>query len=175
MRLARIALIAVFSLLCAPLWAQEASIATLDEKNGFRGARFGTAVTEFKDLKLIEDGYWKFFRRTNEVLYLGGGELTEVGYGFYKDELGAVIVKAAGSLNCESVLHALTASYGKATQPDKGVKSYFWDGRKVTLSFDHDEQSNTCYATFISVQEHERATADEQMAAEQNKRQLPNP
>ena len=30
------------------------------------------------NLRLLEDGYWKFFRKTDEPLSFGGGQLTEV-------------------------------------------------------------------------------------------------
>src|SRR5881628_3314093 len=122
MRLARIAVFTATTLLASQLLAEEvhvtevANIAALDEQNGFRGAKFGTPLMQFKNLRLIEDGYWKFFRRTDEVLSFGGGDLLEVGYGFYKDELGAVILKAA-TANCDSVFEALRASYGQPKQP----------------------------------------------------------
>jgi hypothetical protein len=168
--------IAVPALFALPLFAEQIpvpdetnasvkpSIAALDERNGFRGAKFGTPLSEIKNLQLIEDGYWKFFRKTDESPTFGGGQLTEVGYGFYKDELGAVIVKASGP-NCDLVFEGLKASYGPPAQPDRTVKNYVWDGQRVSLSFDSSQSAKGCYATFISVPEHEKAIADEETAA----------
>jgi hypothetical protein len=147
-----------------PVASVKPSIAALDEKNGFRGAKFGTPLSAFKNLRLLEDGYWKFFSRTDESPTFGGGTLTEVGYGFYKEELGAVIVKASGP-NCDLVLEGLKALYGPPVQPDRTVKNFVWDGQKVSLSFDSSQSAKGCYATFISVPEHERAIADEETAA----------
>ena len=175
-RLARVTALVVPALMAAPLVAaplpdsdrdsieDRPSIAALDAKNGFRGAKFGTPLSEFKNLTLLEDGYWRFFKRTDESMSFGGGQLLQVGYGFYKEELGAVILKATAD-NCDAVFEGLKASFGPPARPDPTLKNYVWDGQKVSLSFDAGQKEKGCYATFISVPEHEKAVADEEMAA----------
>ena len=168
MKRIQVAGFALFAMLASrATLAHEASLAALDAENGFRGVKFGSKFTDFKDLKPLEDGSWMFFSRDGETLKLGTAELNTIGYGFYKDELGAVIVKVAGA-NCERLLAALQTSYGKPRQPNEYIKSYFWSGERVYLSFDRNDITDKCYATFISMPVHEKASEDERRAAEQN-------
>lgn len=145
------------------VFASEANVASLDEENGFRGAKFGARISEFNNLELIENGAWNFFRRTDDGLKLGASELMVISYGFYKDELGAVILKTTGP-NCAPMLEALKSSYGAPRQPNEHVQSFFWGGRRVYLSFDRNHITDKCYATFISMSVHEKASADEKTA-----------
>lgn len=143
--------------------AHEANVASLDEENGFRDVKFGAHMGDFKKLTLIEDGAWNFFSREGDALKLGSSDLMVISYGFYKDELGAIILKTTGP-NCAPMLGALKASYGDPRQPNEHVQSYFWGGRRVYLSFDRNDITDKCYATFISMPVHEKASADEKTA-----------
>jgi hypothetical protein len=163
MKLIQLAGLAVLMTLGTQTLAHEATVASLDEDNGFRGVKFGAQISDFKNLKLIEDGAWNFFSRENDSLKLGAAELMVVSYGFYKDELGAVILKTTGP-NCAPMLKALKESYGSPRQPNEHVQSYFWGGRRVYLSFDRNDITDKCYATFISMPVHEKASADEKTA-----------
>ncbi|GAB3223262.1 hypothetical protein GCM10027346_02100 [Hymenobacter seoulensis] len=118
-------------------------IATLDERYGFRGARFESTVNKYKDLVLAENGGdTKFYRRTSDVKTLGEGELSSIRYGFYRGRLAVVILETKGSRNSHHVLEAIRGAYGPGVQRNPYQSRYGWNGKTVTLSYDENAASN---------------------------------
>lgn len=120
-----------------------ASPQTLDDTYGFRGARFETAPSAYKDLVLAEKaGETTYYRRTGEQKQLGSGTLTDVTYGFYKGRLSVVMLKTTGLANSRAVLEALEEQAGPGTRSNPYAQRYAWNASKVHLSYDENALSN---------------------------------
>jgi hypothetical protein len=139
------AIICLVALPFASVVAQDAqaSLQTLDETYGFRGARFETTTSAYKDLVLAEKaGETQYYRRTGEKKQLGSGTLTDVTYGFYKGRLSVVMLKTTGLANSRAVLEALEEQAGPGTRSNPYAQRYAWNASKVHMSYDENALSN---------------------------------
>jgi hypothetical protein len=133
------ALIAVAA--CAPR-QQLGSMGNLDAKNGFRGARFNTAFSEFKGLEFskFKEGL-SCFQRDEEDLQVGEAQVEYIEYCFYDGRLAGVIQYGIGADTATQLLKALRGAYGKGerlTRRGPDGTSYplgeIWKGRRVTAT-----------------------------------------
>jgi hypothetical protein len=117
-----------------PLLAQEAgSVRRLDESNGFRGIRFGTALTEGLHLRLVQDnGDEKIYERTDEDLRLGQFTATRIHYKFYQGQFAAVTIIVKGTEHAQRVLPTFQGVYGPGRMEGFSCK---WQGQQVGLSY----------------------------------------
>ncbi|WP_152981431.1 hypothetical protein [Hymenobacter sp. AT01-02] len=119
------------------------SLTTLDETYGFRGARFETAPSAYRDLALAEKaGKTSYYRRKGEQKQFGTGEVADVTYGFYQGRLAVILVKTRGLHNSRAVLEALQAQAGPGVQSSPYIQRYAWNGQKVHMSYDENAMSN---------------------------------
>jgi hypothetical protein len=77
----------------------------------------------------------KFYARPSDDLSIGGAELSQLIYGFYKNRLQAVRMKTKGFINSQALLEVLRQAYGRPHQPNQFMESYLWFGSKVTISY----------------------------------------
>ena len=110
----------------------------LDERNGFRSARFGTPLTAFSNLKLIEtrNGF-DCFERPEDDLTIGDATLSQIRYCFYRDRLASVVLSAQGVEATQQLLRAMRASYGQGEPlavgaPGGAPVGELWRGQRVT-------------------------------------------
>jgi hypothetical protein len=157
----------------------------LDEKNGFKNARFGMNSTQvlgfFKDLFFQE--YYnneKYYVTHSDKMKIGRAAIKKVIYKFYKDRLFSIeIVLYYG--NGDGVIPVLESVYGKGNYSTfeswignkkiimvSSPYSVEWSGDKVQMRYqgasngDHDS-----LLTIVSLVEMQKQDADEERRAKQ--------
>lgn len=119
------------------------SIQGLDETYGFRGARFESDTSAFRDLALAEKaGQTRYYRRTGEQKKFGAGEAADITYGFYQGRLAVVMIKTQGMKNSRAVLAELQQQAGPGMQRSPFTQRYAWNGKRVHMSYDENAMSN---------------------------------
>ncbi|MEI6050819.1 MAG: hypothetical protein WCS03_18160 [Bacteroidota bacterium] len=113
------------------------NLKALDEKYGFREAKFEMPFDSFKNLVKNEKDFKDFYKSTNEDLNLGEYVLDRVYYGFYKGQLATIIIKTKGYTNSRGVLSIFQQAYGKGYKINQ-IEEYIWSGKKVYMSYDQD-------------------------------------
>ncbi|MCB2377132.1 hypothetical protein LGH70_06035 [Hymenobacter sp. BT635] len=132
-------------LTAAPLLAQQApaSLQALDETYGYRGARFESDTSAFRDLALAEKaGQTRYYRRKTEPKTLGEGQVSDVTYGFYQGKLSVILLKTQGLDNSRAMLAALQQKAGSGTRSSAFAQRYAWNGKKVHMSYEENAMSN---------------------------------
>jgi hypothetical protein len=119
----------------------QGSTKDLDEKNGFRDAKFGAHFSSFRNMVYSDypnkkdESYW--FSRTTDTLALGDIPLSYITYLFYKSRLIRVGSESEGHF--KEIYDTLTEAYGKYTKTDSSryegylYHRYYWQGNKVEL------------------------------------------
>jgi hypothetical protein len=119
----------------------------LDDKNGFREAKFGMFQGSFKNLifvsRDIREGftYEEKYKMNNDDLHIGDFILDAIYYNFYKGQLISIIIEVNNDYSNQiGVLKVLEAAYGKGlvgenTFPYKH-NDYAWDGKLVRMYYD---------------------------------------
>jgi hypothetical protein len=131
---------------------------------GFRDVRWGDAPTGEMTL-LKSDGDESLYMRSSDTMKLGEGRLRGINYQYWKNRCAGVLIQISpGSL--ERVLEALTASYGKASQPRDNKSKFYWmslgTGESATQAMvDADLERQTGTLVIFS-----KTIADERKAAD---------
>lgn len=136
------------------------NLKALDEKYGFKEAKFEMPFSSFKNLEKVnpqspeyhsiyyemasEEGkkmYDKMMENYYKVnatdLHIGDFSLNKICYNFYKGQLFEIEISVSKGLsNTEGVLKVLETAYGKA---DKQGENYIWEGEKVSMSYKLNE------------------------------------
>src|SRR5262249_48361492 len=99
------------------------SIAMLDAANGFERAAFGSALSSFEGMTLVEDpsGGWTRYVRSDDALTFGEARLSSLSYSFYDNHLGRVTLEAGG-VDCERVLTELQRRYGEGVRQNESLE-----------------------------------------------------
>ena len=107
------------------------NLKVLDEKYGFRGAKF---EMPFDSLNLVEveKGFYKF---TYEDLSIGDYVLNDVIYHFYKNQLATIIIHTKRLSNSVGFLKILQNAYGNGWMSNRNIENYSWLGKKVSMSY----------------------------------------
>lgn len=110
------------------------SVAYLDSLAGFRGIKFGTAFSEFKDLALDQDhGKLKLFRKTSEDLKLGLARLDTIVYHFFDDKFYGVSIHTADPANTQTLVAIAGTGFGQGAKLDQ--QNTIWQGEKAWAQF----------------------------------------
>lgn len=129
----------VFILLCMAAFGQ--NLKALDDKYGFREAKFEMPVSSFKNLEFSsrdDNIYETTYRVKNADLTIGDYKLEEIEYTFYKNKLMNISITINNNLyNQEGILKVLEVAYGKGVFESGAMfeKNYFWDGAKVSMYY----------------------------------------
>ena len=83
----------------------------LDEKYGFREAKFEMSLNSFKNLVEIEPNS-NYYESPTENLKIGEYDLYSINYLFYKGQLSSINIVIKGSTNRDGVLKILQIAYG---------------------------------------------------------------
>jgi hypothetical protein len=118
------------------------SIKTLDEKYGFRNAKFEMPITSFKNLKEYSIEPTSYIITTDD-LKLDGYDLEYIEYGFTDDyeRLSNIIIQPLSSVDCAGVLKYFQKIYGAGQKLEvAGIEgeNWNWIGEKVVLSYMKD-------------------------------------
>jgi hypothetical protein len=115
------------------------NLKALDDQYGFREGKFEKPKESIYSLVEFEKGT---YATPLEILSYGEYRLRDVIYRFYKGQLTYIRIRTTGSVNSRGVLKLLQSEYGPGNQPDKNIEKYWWNGQKVTMSFDQDPKTN---------------------------------
>ena len=125
------------------------SIAYLDARNGFRDVTFGSSVSKYPGMVLVErDGDMKVYKRPKDDLTLGEGRLQSILYFFYKDQLSEVMLETVGLVNSRAALAVLSHAYGPGGQANQFLETYVWPGQRVGLLYDENPITKDAIMTF---------------------------
>lgn len=115
----------------------------------FRGMRWGSKLSEYKDMVLIESGSSQYYNRKNDQLSIGGATLNKIAYGFFENRLFSVIIEFVGDSNFYKLHETLNQNYGYGFQSNQFMDNYWYClscestvyleyskiGRKGTISY----------------------------------------
>ena len=142
------------------LFAQNSK--ALDEKYGFREAKFETSFYLFKNLQEVEKSYYK---STTEDLKLGRYALDEIYYGFYKNQLSTIFIKTKGYINSKGILSILQQAYGQGSQDNQYIEEYMWFGDKVGMVYRQNSITDGATVMMFSIKLMNSKEADEKQEA----------
>jgi hypothetical protein len=115
----------------------------------FRGMRWGSKLSEYKDMVLIESGSSQYYNKKNEQRSIGGATLNKIAYGFFDNRLFSVIIEFVGDSNFYQLHETLNQNYGYGFQSNQFMDNYWYClrcestvyleyskiGRKGTISY----------------------------------------
>jgi hypothetical protein len=129
----------------------------LDYRNGFRGVKFGTPLSSFQGLELIQDtGATKIYRKTNDNLKIGEAQLEQIRYHFVDDKFMGVSLFSKDESDGQALLVVLELAYGKGIpqKPQPGgegtshpthAHEFLWKGKvanaRFTFADNHEAES----------------------------------
>ncbi len=103
------------------------SVAYLDSLAGFRGVKFGTPFSEFKDLSLDQDhGKLKLYTKKDEDLKLGLAKLDTIVYHFFDDKFYGVSIHTSDPANTQTLLAIAGTGFGTGAKLDP--QNTIWQG-----------------------------------------------
>ena len=144
------------------------SIAFLDQLNGFRDLKFGEPPKSSMIL-LEDDGDLTFYRRDSDDMKVSDGELSEITYGFYKQQLFTVTLKTKGSANSKALLTTFNSAYGAGRQPTDYLQEYYWFGTTVNATYDENLLTGDASATISNIRLSAEKNRDQKAALIENR------
>lgn len=143
----------IFLLLFLSITVKAQKNDVLDEKYGFRDAKFEMSFNSFKNLVKVEKNLYK---RTTEDLKLGNYKLDAVYYGFYKGQLYMILIDTKGDENSTGVLNVFQQAYGGG---------HSWLGEKVFMGYEQNSITGDATITIVclklmNLKEAEKKQAD---------------
>jgi hypothetical protein len=106
------------------------SVAFLDSLAGFRGIKFGTTFSDFKELALDQDhGKLKLYTKTNEDLKLGLAKLDTIVYHFFDDKFYGVSIHTNDPANTQTLVAIAGTGFGQGAKLDQ--QNTIWQGEKA--------------------------------------------
>jgi hypothetical protein len=111
-----------------------------NEPDGFRGIKWGTNISELREMSLSEDrGDSKFYLRKGDKLKIGDADIDRISYGFYKSRFNKLFIIYKGSLNFTKLKDTFFEQYGQGSKPNRFMEQYYWVGETVSIAFEHSE------------------------------------
>lgn len=153
------------------VYAQESgSLQALSDKYGFRDAHFESPPSAFSDLVLASPGkVTKGYYRRNDSKKIGGAQVANIYYSFYKGKLASVLIKTKGLGNSRALLDALKAQYGEPEKPNQFLEEYEWLADRVKMSYKQnsvtDDATIVMFSTYMLVQQKEDEATTAKKAA----------
>ncbi len=137
------------------------------EPDGFRGIKWGTNISEVKDMVLIAEPYEdaKVYKKRNEDLSAWGVGFDNIEYTFDKGKFSDLTAKTKGAQKWEALKASLFKNYGRAFNENllsfsRGPEQYVWGVDKVTnLTIEYAADSQEVTLTMYSI-EIERESTD---------------
>jgi hypothetical protein len=111
----------------------------LDYLNGFRGIKFGTPVSQFKNLEVLHDRKdVKAYSMKGDDMNIGNVTVTQIVYSFVNDKFYAVSIHADGGFNGSNLLKVFQAAFGQGAHPEGSPTKTFWAGKVAGAHFYED-------------------------------------
>ncbi|HEY5813036.1 MAG TPA: hypothetical protein VIT23_10350, partial [Terrimicrobiaceae bacterium] len=116
------------------------SVLYLDSLNGFRGIKFGTAFSEFKDMTVDQDhGKLKLYTKKDEDLVLGLAKLGTIVYHFFDDKFYGVSVHTSDSANTQTLVAIAGTGFGQGAKLDK--HNTIWQGETAWAQLSQNDRT----------------------------------
>jgi len=157
----------ILLLLISPIMLAGQNLKALDDKYGFREAKFETPIDSYKNFVEIEKGIYK---STTEILNIGEYTLDEVAYFFYNGQLSTIAIRTKGYLNSRGFLSILQEAYGMGYQRNKNIERYSWLGEKVTMSYNQNSATGDASIFIYSIKLSDLEKAEKKKAIEAAKK-----
>jgi len=112
------------------------------EPDGFRGIKWGTDITTLRDMEYLwtADSGVKVYKRKGDVLKIGGANVANIQYEFWKGKFFRVYITTDGLKNWHDLKEACFDKFGEAYNPNNYKESYYWGLGKITrMSIGYDE------------------------------------
>jgi hypothetical protein len=134
----------IILLFIVPIVVKGQNYKALDEKYGFREAKFGMPFHSFKKLVMSYDQYIdSLYEVTDADLHIGDYTLDKISYKFYKGQLYLIkIIVNKDYINTLGIIKVLEKAYGKANWPRNDYCE--WKGEKVTMTFCFIKEVPSC-------------------------------
>ena len=172
----------VFSIFLIGCFASARSSKLRSEPVGFRGIRWGTEISTFKDMEKVEqdkssnsDLVW--YARKGDTLAIGNAKLETIFYSFWMGNFESVWVDFKGDENFETLKKELFELFGKVLESEELLKKmdkktgrepstiehaeefYAWEGKntEMSLSYSKDRHKGTLYINSRMISEERRA------------------
>ena len=107
-----------------------------------KGIKWGANVSHFPDLVLMGavDGGKRVYRRKGERVKIADADVAVL-YGFFKDRLEDVQIHFRSLANFQKLKEKWFRLCGPGCQTNRSKETYHWNGRKLFLFLNYDEQS----------------------------------
>lgn len=137
--------------LAAVLVLAAAAQAQLKGTNEFRGIKFGSDISELKQMsKTGDNGSLRFYKKYGDDRNFQGVPMENIVYVFGMDgKFCAVSLMAKGVSSFEKLKAYFDSAYGPARQPEKNVKNFSWDSGDVTIELNYNESQKMSEAHYI--------------------------
>jgi hypothetical protein len=105
-----------------------------DEPDGFRGIKWGTAISECPDMvRQAELKDTILYHRANDKMVIGDAVVDQVLYGFYKGRFYYANINFSNLVNFKGVKDTLFQAYGDGAQSNPYIDKYVWLGNSVKM------------------------------------------
>lgn len=135
-----------------------------NEPDGFRGIKWGTDISELKDMntyggKLSNDAQlYALYTRQNDELQIGEAKLERIEYRFWDNKLSSVMIITKGYANWTALRDTAFTKFGKGYQSNQFIKDYHWNGdiTYLSLKYNEIEEKGTLFLLSTKLAEQER-------------------
>jgi hypothetical protein len=172
----------VFSIFLIGCFSSARSSKPRSEPVGFRGIRWGTEISTFKDMEKVEqdkssnsDLVW--YARKGDTLAIGKAKLETIFYSFWMGNFESVWIDFKGDENFETLKKELFERFGKVLESEELMKKthqeagrepstikhaeefYAWWGKNTEMSllYSKDRHKGTLYINSRMISEERRA------------------
>jgi hypothetical protein len=146
------------------------SFAFENEPDNFRGIKWGTNISELHDMILIRtDGNNEFYKRTNDKLKIGDGNLISITYSFYEGRFYCVYFEFKDMTNFSQIKATLEHLYGDSFKSHKYKDGYWWNSNTLVIMLAYNEISNMGDAVYYFMPIKKEMEADEKDNANKDK------
>lgn len=138
-----------------------------DSPDGFRGIKWGDPPAKLGAReKLGEVEVLSTYTRKGDKMSIGEARLNEIRYLFVQDRLFlGVVIEAKEKLNCDKLMDALTARYGKPVD-DGAENALRWIDDALNISYMYDRSEETAIVHIHSKKMFDKFEAAEKQLAE---------
>ncbi|KKK57344.1 hypothetical protein LCGC14_3055400 [marine sediment metagenome] len=132
-----------------------------NEPDGFRGIKWGDALPDGMAKIGTEASFGgiDIYIRKGDKLTIGGAELEQVAYYFWRGKFISSAINTKDSGNWNALMDALKAKFGKGTQNNPYIEKYYWPGAKTNIYANYNEFSKEGSITFISLDHYKKMQA----------------
>lgn len=130
------------------------SYAYENEPDGFRGIKWGTDISEMKDMVVygkLHDST-QMYERQNDEMQIGDAKIEHIFYLFWNNKLSTVMIVTKESANYFALREAVFAKFGRGAQKNQFIKDYKWHGSITKILLNYNQFTERGDLFFLSVE-----------------------